>query len=295
MPVNLLYILYCYNRPLVLSNCLNTLFNNNSIRPDRLVIIDDGSEETMQDKLYLFRKDIVSQGLPCDYFSMRPNVGYATVAEIGMRVADAFDPKYVFFIESDYVFRKNGIDDVYEVLTNTELGKNAVGVAGYDHPDFYNRNKTHGLFSEIISNDFSHDPLNRSIYYKPQKTKLGDGREIEIEFTSNSCGTMYLNWHFIKMLREMFYPEMEKKWYEKVYDKHKQENRNLNDGIMSHGLSYFWQKWAEKKIDTSLYGPILNIKPSVANHLCAGGINGKLPGFYEGDTFVSSPSWKENV
>ena len=74
----------------------------------------------------------------------------------------------------------------------------------------------------------------------------------------------------------------------KSYHKNK-EKHNLNDGMMSHGISWLWTKWANKNnIDTNKYAALLNIKPSVADHVNGGGINGYI--VQEGQTFVSSPS-----
>jgi hypothetical protein len=95
----------------------------------------------------------------------------------------------------------------------------------------------------------------------------------------------------MKQLRSEFPIEFEN-WINVVTDKHKAK-RCLNDGMMSHGISWLWTKWAQKNnINTNKYTALLNIKPSVADHINGAGINGYIVG--EGQSFVSSPSWKND-
>jgi GT2 family glycosyltransferase len=39
--MNLLYIIYTHNREAILRDCLTTLFKNNTVKPDRVLVIDD--------------------------------------------------------------------------------------------------------------------------------------------------------------------------------------------------------------------------------------------------------------
>lgn len=290
--INSLYIIYTYNRPNILKQCLDTLFKNNDTKPDRVLIIDDGSEPQLKDDLFQFSlsNSINSKNTIIDFFSINKNLFYGNTAELGLRMAIAYDPKYVFFIESDYIFGKNGLDVIFDIFENNEYGKNCVAFSGYDGPDFYKKEQTDKNYREIIVNDCGEDNLNRDIMYKPFDIETKYGKK-QLELVSNSCGTMYFNWAKMKQMRSEFPMEFEN-WINVVTDKHKAK-RCLNDGMMSHGISWLWTKWAQKNnIDTNKYTALLNVKPSVANHINGAGINGYIVG--EGQSFVSSPSWKND-
>ena len=285
--MNLLYIIYTHNRENILQQCISSLFEKNNLRPSRVLIIDDGSEKKIKNSLYNFCLEH-STKIPFDFLSFSPNIGYGTASEFGLRIADIYNPDYVFFIESDYIFRQNGLDDVMEVFENTEYGKNAVGFSGYDNPDFYSLDKTENIFPRITIEDCGEDNLNRSIMYKPFEVNLSNNQKINLEFVTNSCGTMYFNWKIWKKIKEQFPKEIEW-WIQHTTDRHKQK-RNLNDGCMSHGISWLWTKWAkENGVDINKYAALLNIKPSVANHINGAGINGYIVG--EGQSFVGSPTF----
>lgn len=284
----LLYVIFTHNRPMILAESWRTLFANNKIKPNRVLVIDDGSNSEVKHGLY--NAQLNTSDVPLDLYSIGKNVGYGVAAELAFNIVDVYNPKYVFFIESDYIFAKNGLDKVIDIFKNTEIGKNAVAFSGYDNPDFYVKEKTDETFPRIIVEDCGSDNLNRSIMYKPFKQSTAFG-EVDLEFVSNSCGTMYFNWEMICSLRN-FRPNLYKTWIDKVTDKSK-ERRLLNDGAMSHGISWIWNEYAKTQgIDRDKYAALLNIKPSVADHINGAGINGHIVG--EGQSFVRSPSWKND-
>jgi hypothetical protein len=290
--INSLYIIYTHNRPNILKQCLDTLFNNNDIKPDRVLIIDDGSQPQLKEDLFQFSltNSINSKDTAIDFLSLNKNLGYGNTAELGIRMAIAYDPKYVFFIESDYIFGKNGLDLIFDIFENNEYGQNCLAFSGYDNPDYYVEEKREKMFREIIVNDCGEDNLNRNIMFKPFDIETKFGKK-QLELVSNSCGTMYFNWSKMKQIKEQMPIEFEH-WINRTTDKHKQK-RYLNDGMMSHGVSWLWTKWAQKNnIDTNKYAALLNVKPSVSNHVNGAGINGYIVG--EGQSFVSSPSWKND-
>jgi hypothetical protein len=148
------------------------------------------------------------------------------------------------------------------------------------------------MFKRIIVEDMGEDNVDRENMFKKIEVQYNN-TVLEVNGVSNSCGTMYLNWQFCMMLMER-YPEMQKKWWDRMCNKQEGGNRRyLADGVLSHGLSYYWSKWAkETGVDTKKFFPILNIRPSVADHKNALGINGNIPGIQEGQTFVGSPTFK---
>lgn len=279
--MKLLYLIYTHNRIKILQECLNTLFNNNDIKPDRCIIVDDGSNPSMKDKLYSFTS---KQNI--DFVNIIQNVGYGAAAEIGMRMACVFEPEYLFIIESDYVFAKNGLDTVMDIFENTKIGQLSAGFSGYDNPDFYDKSKTDVVYRDIIKMDCGEDNLNREIMYKPFEINTQYGTK-KLEFVSNSCGTMYFNWKNVKKIKEQFPQEFEY-WIKQIT----KDKKILNDGMMSHGMAWMWTKWAKaNNIDINSYSALLNIKPSVADHINGGGINGYI--VPEGQSFVASPTFTE--
>jgi hypothetical protein len=292
--MKLLYIIYTHNRGHILNECLNSIFKKNDTKPDRVLIIDDGSNPEIKNALYQFALHNSSK-IPIDFFSINKNVYYGIAAEFGFRMLQVYDPKYVFFIESDYIFSNNGIDTVMDIFENNDYGHNCIGFAGYDGPDFYKKESTEKIYPEILKNDYGEDNLNRSIMFKPFNIDTKYGKKL-LELVSNSCGTMYFNWSKLKQIKQDF-PEEFETWIlrvtEKISSRPLGSKRSLSDGIMSHGISWLWTKWAIKNnIDTNKYAALLNIKPSIANHINGAGINGNIVG--EGDTFVGSPSWQND-
>ena len=126
--INSLYIIYTHNRQNILKECLETLFKNNETKPDRVLVIDDGSQPQLKENLFhiALNNSINSKATTIDFLSLNKNLEYGNTAELGIRMAIAYDPKYVFFIESDYVFGKNGLDLVFDIFENNEYGQNCL-------------------------------------------------------------------------------------------------------------------------------------------------------------------------
>lgn len=287
-----LLILFVYNREKILKKCLESLFNNTEHRFSEVLFVNDGSSPQLTNNLNAFvLQNYENPETRFSQITFTKNNGYGTVAEFALNFAIIRDPEFLFFVESDYLFAKNGLDKVIDIFENTEFGKNCFGFSGYDNPDFYKDEKVNGDFLKIIYQDCGEDNLNRSIMYKPflLKTKYG---QIDLEFVSNSCGTMYFNWALVSKIREQFPSEFQF-WIDKITDKGK-SRRLLNDGMMSHGGSWLWNKYAIKNgINRNKFCALLNIKPSIANHVNGGGINGHIVA--EGAGFVDSPTWIEAI
>lgn len=288
--MELLYVIFTYTRPKVLKVCLDSLFGNNQLRPDKIVIINDCGTQEIRDSLYQFTKDN-----KIDYYCLNQNLGYGRIFEMGINIAETYEPKYCYFLESDYYFAPNGLDKVNDIFRNNEYGQNSLGWSGYDNPDFVLKNKVDTTFHEILIDNFGDDNLNWNILYKPflQSTAFGD---VYLEHCSNSCGDMYFNWQMMMEIKREF-PVEYQLWKDRTCDKHKVGARNLSDGAESSGAWWLWDKYAKKHcIDRDKYSALLNIKPSVANHLNSGAdsINGRLIS-EECKTFVGSPTIDKTV
>lgn len=286
--MNSLLILFCYNRPTILSECVKTLFGNTEYQFDEVLLIDDGSRPDVISAISQF---IVAQRenkrTKFSLMTFGKNQGYSYAAEFAFKYTLWRNPKYLFFIEQDYVFRKGWAEEAIAVL---EASPKTVAISGYSNPDYYDKSKTDEMFQKIIEDELGHDPCKREFMHKPFKlsTSVGD---IEVQGTSNSCGTCIVNWQNMLALDDM-YKSFWKSVIERACNMHPGGNRlNYGDGPFTHGISFYWYN-KYKDVDFEKEFPWLDICDySIANHINGGAesINGKI--VPEGTTFVSSPKW----
>lgn len=279
-----LLTLFVHNRPKILAHCINTLFGNTSYKFDEVLIInDDSNVETTN----LITNFALKNKFTLIHFGK--NQGYGGSSEVAFNYARMRNPKYYFHIESDYIFRKNWAEDVLAVL---EASPDSLAVAGYSHPDFYNEVKTKQEYSKLVIDEYGDDPMPRNFLYNPflLETKRGG---IEVQGTSNSCGTCYVNWHNFMNLNRA-YPEYWEKVLDRASNKVIGDRKTYGDGHFSCGSAWYWYHYfADQGEDFSKNFAWLDIcGDSVANHICGGedSINGYIAP--EGATFVGSPRWK---
>lgn len=290
-----LLVLFTYNRPQILKACVETLFGNTEYAFDEVLIINDGSRPEVSKALAQFVLE--NQNHPKTKFSLAhfgKNQGYSYMAEYAFNYAKWRNPKYFFFIEQDYVFRKGWAEDAIAVLEAAPL---TLALSGYSNPDFFDKSKTEEMFPQIIKEDFGVDNCPRELLHKPfvLNTKRGD---ILVQGTSNSCGTAVINWHnLMEINRE--YPDFWTRVIERACNMQPGGNRsNYGDGPFSHGLSYFFYEKHVVKFRSDTFAwenfPWLDICDfSISNHINGGAesINGKI--VPECATFVSSPKWSD--
>lgn len=266
--MNLLYCLFVHDRPSHLRECLRTIFHNNDLRPDRILVIHemrgDARERMAVDNALAGLWEEL-KGIPADYLRFEPGVGYGNCARFAFTAAEVFNPRFLYLIETDYVFRKHGLDEVNDLL-DSDLGKDLAGVAGYSHPDFFDP-VAHARYAQEAKSYFGRDYVDRTAMFKPfeWQSKFGPRK---IQRVTNSCGTIYLNWQAIPRARRRLCTEAACRGV---------GDRMLSDGILSQGIGYITGK------------PLADIIPSVADHHAAGGFNGKSWTGHK--TPVSSPSF----
>jgi glycosyltransferase involved in cell wall biosynthesis len=289
-----LLVLFTYNRPQILKACIETCFGNTKYEFDEVLIINDGSRPETSGPVAQFV--LANQPHPKTKFSLMhfgKNQGYSYAAEFAFNYAKWRNPKYFFFVEQDYVFRKGWAEDALAVL---EAAPNTLALSGYSNPDFFDKSKTEVMFPQIIKEDFGEDICAREFMHNPfvLNTKRGD---ILVQGTSNSCGTAVVNWdEFMSFLHA--YPEIWEKVIERACNMQAGGNRqNYGDGPFSHGLSHYFYKWHREMKAPEWFEknfPWLDICDfSISNHINGGAesINGKI--VPEGSTFVSSPRWND--
>lgn len=285
--MELLYVIYTHNRPAILKECLRTLFENTEVRPDECVIIDDNSEFGTKGGLFRFAAES-SKYFPINFIGFNSPQGYGVTAEAGLRYIQWRNPNFTFVVESDYVFRKGYMEEALAVM---KACPSSLALSAYNNPDFSDLSKTEEMFPRIMKEDFGSDLARREFLHKPRfiDTELG---KIQIQFTTNSCGSFLLNW---KNIRELIikYPEIQETVFDRSCNKQPGGNRRFfGDGPFSHGLSHYWyiDKIFHNNANFETEGAWVDICDwSIGQHCNGAGINGGI--VPEGATFVGSKTW----
>ena len=287
------FFILTYNRSNVLQHCLQSLFGNTSLRPDEAWIIDDGYDIKMQHALLEMGS---KAGVNLVLSTRNYGIGYSFERLYNL-IYQHDDIDLACIIESDYIWRKGWLEDVQAVF---DASPNTFAIAGTDHPDMYDRTKTHTTFPTIMTEIFGRDLKAREHLYIPfdLDTKLG---KIKVQGVSNSCGCMILHWgRFKKVIQaleeEKVIPHGDyKRLMDRAFNKGitHDTRKNASDGYMSSIVSMYGELYhdiigADKTRDF----PFLSICDySISQHICGGGVNGMICG--EGQTFILSPTWKD--
>lgn len=291
----ILFCFYTHNRPKILQACLATAFNNTEIKPTEAIISDDGSTPELKRGLFNFCLEN-TRDFPINFMSFNKNIMYGNHAEFMLNYIKWRDCKYVAVIETDYILRKDWLKDALAAL---RARPKAIGVSLYSNPDYYDKRKTEEMFPRIIKEDFGTDLLApyRENYHRPHfiDTEIG---QIEIQYTTNCCGSYILNWQNISNMIKL-HPEIQQTVFDRSCNKHLGgDRRYFGDGPFTHGLSYYWGICLLELDYSQNYHFIKNEGPwidicdySIGQHVNGEGINGGIVS--EGSTFVGSPKWKD--
>lgn len=271
-----LALVFSYNRPETLADCLYSLFENSTFVPTTSIVIDDGSSHP-GNSLVLREFD---KRYELGILNKIPNSGLSSSAVLAMEMIRGNNPDFVFFIEGDYVFRKHGLDVVMDCLTNTPEGDTCLGIAGYDHPNQRQTIYRDHIFPNCMKAQVGEDNVNREALYQPRMVQ--GAFSYSIELVSNTCFTSYLHWRNIMKVAEEF-PELHDLLDQACAPRDNpnypdsgkyKAQRTVDDGMLSHALSLCWNRYALKHgLDRSRFGAWLNIRPSVAEHRSEGGTN----------------------
>ncbi len=288
--MDVLILILAYQRPIVLRECVRTLFQNTKIKPRLVYLLDDNSDAPIKQALYNFAETTTAQGLPVNVVSNYINLGVGHQFQTVYRLIEQHDPEVALICESDYFWRNEYLEDIEAVF---EASPYTIAIPGTDHADMYQPHKTHGEFPKLMIDDFGADLIARNHLYKPFKlsTKRGD---IDVFGVSNSCGCQILHWKRIKQFifeelgAERDYWDILKKGFHVGGDRSR-----ASDAAMSGVHSFLWEKWAYytvKEWHSDFFSKnfaYLNILPSISFHAANQGINGKLdPRLYpEGGSF----------
>jgi hypothetical protein len=276
---------------------INSLLNN-SCPPNEAWIIDDGSEKQMKFTLLNFSIETSKAGIPIHFLSHGINKGighgFERVYNL-IRQNDELDVACI--IESDYLWRVGWLEDVLAVF---EARPEVVCIAGTDHPDMYDRHKTHTTFPELMKEQFGKDLEAREHLYKPFEIETIEGK-IKIQGVSNSCGCQIIHWKRLKQI----ITHLENASLIPTGDYWKRMDRAFNKGIthdtranasdahMSGTISMYSEMYLKDTgVDiTKNFGFVSICDYSISQHICGGGVNGRI--VPEGATFIHSPTWND--
>lgn len=273
---------FTYNRLDLLRRCCETLITGSKYVPEVVTFIDDCSTD---DAVIPFLKDFIEKNKTRTQLCLiakERNEGFSHSARCALRIVNRYDMDFVWFVESDYIFRDGACDEIHSLMTETAIGRMALGIVGYDHPQFQHSHAREMVFPHGMLNQCGEYPIAHRAMYRPFKV---DGWQYgsEVMFATNTCWTSFLNWRgIIAMAREFplfwdlwdqaFSPR-ENPFYSDS-GKYKSQ-RTVDDGMLSHAISWLWNHYAIKHgIDRSKYAGWLNIRPSVAAHSFQGGMHG---------------------
>jgi glycosyltransferase involved in cell wall biosynthesis len=293
--MNIVFVILTYNRPQIASYCIQTLLNNTNVKPRECWILDDGSKPEMRNNLFSFTSEWTGKiGFPIHLILSGKNRGIGYNFEMAYNIMKQSENDDIFcFIEADYIWRKGWLEDVVAVF---EASPHTVAIAGTDHPDMYDRVKTHTEFPKLMVSQFGEDLKSREHLYDPFDLETSIGK-IKVQGVSNSCGCQFVHWGRMKeILKNLnaeseYWDYMEMAFHKKGSDL---DRRYASDAHMSGTLSKLAEKeMLRKMVDISKNFGFLSICDySISSHRCGQGINGMVPGIKEGDTFIHSPAWK---
>jgi len=260
--MKLLNIIFTYNRPKTQFAFWDTLENCTSIHADHTVVIDDKSQDITQSWLYSH-----CQEKGHDLLLRGKNQGYSRNYWTGYNMVKNYEPEIVSFLESDYVFRKNYMEEVMAVF---EALPDCLVVKAFCHRDYYDRAKIIPWFKQATIDAFG-SPLNSAENLYVEKELETTQGKIKFMYGSHSCGCVFVNW---KRLREIC--DIEKELDPIIYKacKENQAGTVIDDGLISSAIAKIWDKKYNANSERNEESGVVFISDySLSCHVNSGGVN----------------------
>lgn len=275
MEIDHLFIFFCHDRDKVLAQCLNSFGNSfdwNFPKNTKLLFYLDYPTEKVATIVQSFLKKINSLGREDITVgaigSWHNNYGYSYHFYEAYLHTKRVNPKYVFFIETDYVFRKNFYDDCIYVLNDTL----SIGVPGTSHPDFLNKEKCIKMFSEVMNKQFGEDVTNRHAIYNPFFVEGGE-RISRVQYGTHSCCCFMLAWQ--KLLRIVDVSDLDELLARGTEKATGFVPITPNDGMITGGISLLFDKSTKSTKHPGVSAFIDIVSAPIAIHIAGQGINSK--------------------
>lgn len=263
------FIYFSYNRKDILIKSLETSLRNTKVKPDKIYIFDDCSDAITQNAI----KDFVSKN---NYnFTVEfneKNLGYAASYRKCFDILkdDQFD--YIFFMETDYIWRKGYLEEALEIL---EVEEDSVAICGSSFKEFYEEEKCKKWFGKVMIDQFGRDVSNREKLYSPKYIKTKN-YYINIQYGTHCCGTFLFN-------KKRFFNNLDLKQIDRFWlimekaSEVKNSKSVINDGMITGGISLLWDEFLQlkyygEKFEKSAFIDIIDYVIGV--HVEGGGING---------------------
>ena len=273
-----LFIFFTYNRPVVLRRSLESFFRDKYPEDSEFLIINDGFDSDVLKIINECREKFGAKIIQHD-----KNYGYSYSFYEALNLTIKLSPEFVFFIETDYVFRKGFYDDCLKALKNTQ----AVGIPGSSHPDFYKPEAYFKWYGDVTKEQFGQDIPNRKNLYKHFQHE-----DITVQYGTHACCCFMLNWKkFIEKVRAEKYLSGLFTLMDRACEKYAFFGvKTPNDGMITGGISLLWatMNGYNEESDGAAFIDIVN--PPIAIHIAGGGINATyLP---ENETSIIPPFWE---
>lgn len=263
------FVYFSYNRKDILIQSLETSLKNTNIKPDQIFIFDDCSNLDTQSAL----KEFISK----NNFNFKiefndKNIGYAASYKKCFNILKNPTFDYIFFLETDYIWRKGYLEECLELLEKEE---DSVGVCGSSFKEFYEKDKCQKWFGEVTKEQFGKDVSNRIDLYQPKYIKTKN-YNIKIQYGTHCCGTFLFNKN--RFFNNLNQNQINRFW--EIMEKATEVKSNksvINDGMITGGISMLWDEFLQKryngeKFEKSAFIDIIDYVIGV--HVEGGGING---------------------
>jgi len=264
---------FCYERPDTLRACCNSLFMSSKL-PDKITFIDDGSRDPAVERILKETVHLYGNRTQLELILKGENIGFRHSAMLAWDAAVKENPDFLYLIESDYIYEPMAFDVIDAVFHQSEQGRNCLGIAGYSHPMFRNP-ESNRIFSNGMIHSLGEDNVNRAALFKPKPVQAGQF-QLQLELTSNTCFSAYLNWKRIFEVAAEF-PELAvhfKAAFDSSLNPEFERFQYADDAMLSASLSLSWNRYALKHgLDRDQFAAWISIIPSVADHCYVGGIH----------------------
>jgi hypothetical protein len=264
------FVYFTFNRLNILKESLRSSLFNTLIKPDDIFIFDDCSNQETQQ----FLRDFCAQNsnLNIHLDINETNLGYAANYKKCFDIIKNNKYEYICFLETDYIWRKNYLEESLAIL---ETEEESIGICGSSFKEFYEEEKWDTWFKNVTESQFGKDVCNRSLLYSPNviDTKLG---KIKIQYGTHSCGTFILNKK--RLFDNLTIEQLNRFWQILDLASEIKNNRSvINDGMITGGISILWDEFLQKKYNGKEFkkAAFIDIIDHVIGvHVEGGGING---------------------